>query len=61
MAKAGLKYKFIAEELHITPYGLQKKIDNQTEFKGSEIGKLTEILNLSETERSNIFFAKKGD
>lgn len=55
--RSGLKYKHIAFELGITPYGLQKKIDNLTEFKASEIVKISEMLRLSEKERANIFFA----
>ena len=56
--KSGLKYKFLAAELGITPYGLQKKIDNETEFKASELFILSELLGLTEKERSAIFFAR---
>lgn len=52
----GLKYRFLAELLGITPYGLQKKIDNKTEFKASEIVTLSEALDLSAEERNAIFF-----
>lgn len=57
----GLKYKFLAAELGITPFGLQKKIENKTEFKASEVQKLSELLGLSETERTQIFFSPKRD
>ncbi|MBS7225400.1 MAG: toxin-antitoxin system, antitoxin component, Xre family protein [Clostridiaceae bacterium] len=53
----GLKYKYIAEELGITPYGLQKKIENESDFKAKEILALTRILGLSRKERDRIFFA----
>lgn len=53
----GLKYTYVASRLGITPYGLQKKIENDTEFKASEIKKLYELLELSEKERTEIFFA----
>lgn len=36
----GLKYKAIAEIMGLTPYALQMKIDNETEFKASEIDTL---------------------
>ena len=59
---SGLKYKAIAEMLGITPYGLQKKVDNVNEFKASEISKLCDILNIKETKlKEQIFFANKGD
>jgi hypothetical protein len=55
--KSGLKYGRIAEEMGISSYSLQKKIDNITEFKASEIVKLAALLSLGEAERSAIFFA----
>lgn len=58
VAKAGIKYKFLAKSLGITPYGLQKKIDNQSEFKASEIYTASKVLNLSEQDRNSIFFAR---
>ena len=54
--KAGLKCKKLAAALGITPYGLQKKVKNCTEFKASEILILSELLGLSEKERTEIFF-----
>lgn len=59
--KAGLKYKFIAEKLGITPYGLYKKMKNKTEFKASEISTLSELLLLPDEVRNMIFFAKSSD
>lgn len=56
--KQGLKYKFIAKEMGLSPYGLQKKIENDTEFKVSEVDKLTKMLNLSSKQKEEIFFAK---
>ncbi len=53
----GLKYKYIAEQLEISPYSLQKKIDNLTEFKASEITRISSILNLPLKEKDAIFFA----
>lgn len=57
IARSGLKYKYVAEQLGLTPYGLQKKIKNMTEFKASEIRSLTEILGLTNEKRDRIFFA----
>lgn len=53
---SGLKLKFIAESLGITPFGLSNKIHNKTEFKATEIRKMKELLNLSNEERDKIFF-----
>lgn len=61
VARAGIKYKFLAKSLGITPYGLQKKIDNKSEFKASEIYTASDLLNLSEQDRNSIFFCKMSD
>ena len=53
----GIKYKRLAEELSLSPYGLQKKIENDTEFKISEVSRLAKMLNMSVDEREQIFFA----
>lgn len=55
--KSGLKYSKIASEIGISSYTLQKKIDNITEFKASEIVKLTSLLSLKRSEVNSIFFA----
>lgn len=55
--KSGLKYGKIAAEMGISTYTLQKKIDNITEFKASEIVKLTALLSLKRSESNAIFFA----
>ena len=57
----GLKYNYVAEQLGITPYALQKKIDNKNDFWAREIYVLTSVLGLSRKERDDIFFAKDGD
>lgn len=53
----GLKYKSIAAFMGITPYSLQKKIDNETEFKASEISVFTTEYGMSPETRDLIFFA----
>lgn len=43
---SGLKLTFIARALKLSREGFYKKLNNQTEFKASEIVKMQEILNL---------------
>lgn len=57
--QSGLKKNFIARSIGLSPYGLAKKINNETEFKTSEVNKLCEILGISDlTDKDRIFFAK---
>lgn len=59
---SGLKKGYIAEQLKITTYGLQKKIQNDSEFKSSEIAIMCELLNITSLkEKERIFFAIKVD
>lgn len=59
---SGLKYKSIAESLGITPFGLQNKIDNVTEFKSSEVKKMCNLLGINSLKKKeDIFFADKVD
>ena len=55
-----LKYKAIAEIMGLTPYALQMKIDNETEFKASEIDTLANTLGMDMQQRDSIFFCKKS-
>ena len=55
---SGLKYKAIARYVGLTPYGLQKKIDNDTQYKADEIVAISNLLNLSDVQRDAIFFAR---
>lgn len=58
----GYKFKRVAEHLGLSPYGLQLKIDNQSEFKTSEVDALCEFLGIkSLTLKDTIFFKKKDD
>ena len=57
---SGLKYKFIAEKMSLSPYGFQKKVDGLLEFKQSEIVVLCKILKITSLKQmEEIFFAKK--
>lgn len=57
----GLTISAIAEKLGITRAGFYKKLNNDTEFKASEISKLSTILGLTSKEREQIFFAQYVD
>lgn len=57
--ESGYKLRFIARQLGITYQGFLKKINNETEFKASEIQSLKEILNLTDEERDMIFLPLK--
>jgi len=60
IADSGLKYKAIAEIMGLTPYALQMKIDNETEFKASEIDTLANTLGMDMQQRDSIFFCRKS-
>lgn len=57
--KKQLTMREVAAVLQITPYSLAKKINNVTEFKASEIGKLVKLLDICEIDE--IFFNQIGD
>lgn len=58
----GIKLKYIADKLGITPYCLQQKLNNVSEFKSSEIQELCTILNIDDLKlKDSIFFAAKVD
>lgn len=53
----GIKIAYICKELDISHKAFRNKLLGKTEFKGSEIYKLTKMLGLSLEERERIFFA----
>lgn len=60
--QSGLKKKFIAGKLGLSTYGLQRKVENVTEFKASEIYTLCDVLDIKvAAEKEKIFFANKVD
>ena len=60
--ESGLKRKYIAEQLNLSAFSLAKKINNENEFKPSEIVALCNILNIrSMKKRMDIFFRAKVD
>lgn len=54
--QSGYKLGFIALSLNLTRQGLRKKLDNESEFKASEIQSLKNLLKLTNKERDEIFF-----
>jgi hypothetical protein len=52
----GLKYNYIAKQIGLSYYGLQKKINNKTEFKVSEMEAICLILGIDDIEKRAIFF-----
>lgn len=56
----GIEKKLIAEKLGISPTSLNYKLNNKTEFKGSEIQLLSEILGINE-EKDKYFFVHTVD
>ena len=58
---AGYKLQFVAEKCGLTYFGFMKKVNNETEFKASEIMILKVLLNLTDKEVNQIFFALEVD
>lgn len=56
--RSGYKKSYIAEQLNLTPYGLNLKINNKSEFKASEMATLCQILKINAKDKDAIFFAK---
>lgn len=59
--ESGYKLRFIAKQIGITYQGFLKKINNETEFKATEIQILCDLLNISLQEKEVIFFASFVD
>lgn len=58
---SGLKISYIAQSLGISPQGLYKKLNAETEFKASEINSLYHLLGMTTAQRDDIFFAPSVD
>ena len=59
ISNSGITITAIAKKLGITREGFYKKLNNETEFKASEISAMQRILNLYNKKRDDIFFAKE--
>ena len=58
----GLKLKYVAEYLGLSSYGFSKKLNNEQEFKTSEVAALCELLEIKDLEEKEaIFFRNKDD
>lgn len=60
ISESGITITAIARKLGITREGLYKKMNNETEFKASEIALMQNILHLPNKKRDAIFFCSKG-
>ena len=58
--ESGYKLTFVAAKCGLTYQGFLKKLNNETEFKASEIQTLKELLNLTDQECQLIFFYTLG-
>ena len=56
--KSGLKKGHIAKCLGITAQSLNNKINNKSEFKGSEMETIGKLLGIDNRVRDQIFFAR---
>lgn len=57
----GFKYKFVAQQLGITPQGLALKISNINEFTVQEAYKLSDILGLGNGSLNSEIFLPNID
>ncbi len=58
---SGLLKKFLCSKLGISKQSLHNKLNNKTDFKGQEALVLKNVLNLSDQEFIEIFFAEQCD
>lgn len=60
--QSGYKISYLAKELGLSSYGLMRKVQNESEFKTSELDKLSRLLRIETwEEKAEIFFAKELD
>ena len=57
MNLCGYKVETLAKAIGLSRAGLYKKINNNNEFKASEIKKISRLFGLSPEEQDSIFFA----
>ena len=53
---SGYRFSWLAKQLNLSPFGMRKKVNGDTEFKVSEVKNLAKLLKLNEKEREKIFF-----
>ena len=54
--ESGYKLRFIAKQVGITYQGLMNKINNETDFRATEIQTLCDLLKIDMQEKEEIFF-----
>ena len=59
--ESGYKLRFIAKQLTISYQALLNKLNNDTEFKVSEVSTLCKLLSIDNEKREVIFFTDKVD
>lgn len=59
--ESGYKIAFIAKKCGLTYQGFLPKLKGTREFNQSEIAELKSLLNLTQEEAEEIFFAQKVD
>lgn len=59
--ESGYKLRYIAKRIGITYQGFLNKINNEREFKPTEIQTLCELLDIDIHGKEEIFFAKDVD
>ena len=57
--KSGFKVGYLVENLGLSRNGFDKKRKGKTPFRTAEIYVLCDLLKLSESEKTDIFFATK--
>lgn len=57
--QSGFKIGFLVEKLGLSRNGFDKKRKGKTPFRTAEIYVLCDLLNLSDSEKTEIFFADK--
>lgn len=61
ISSSGISITFLADKCKISRDYFYKKLNNEVEFKQSEIIALQDALHLNQSERNDIFFAEKVD
>ncbi len=57
--KSGLKKRWIADKMGLSPYGLTLKINNSSHFNANEIQTLCRLLEITSLrDKERIFFAQ---
>lgn len=58
IVERGMIQKQVAKQIGISTTSFNYKLNNKTEFKASEIGKLVDVLRLTADKTVQIFFSK---